>query len=334
MNFKERYMRAMYREPVDRVPAASVVTAVTVSMMDKIGVHWPDAHRDADRLAALAESVYTLGGIESIKLPFDMNVEIEAMGAPLDYGTVDILPMEAATMYDDPDQLVIPDDWMNRGRVPVVLDAIRKLRKKYDNEVPVISSTVGPFSMAGKLFGFNNFFIWLIEQPDYVHRIMSKLNVLAIEYARLQVEAGADSITIGEASCSGDLVSPQVYEEFIMPYHKQLCPSIPAPNVLHICGKSTRHVPFIAQTGATGYNFDEGVDIAQAREYMKNKMTIIGYVPTVSTFLNGTPDDVYAMSRKCLDEGVDILAPGCALPPHTSFENIAAMVRAGREWKN
>ncbi len=332
MNTKQRFLNAMNRQPVDRPPVASVVTAVTVGMMDRIGIHWPQAHSDADQLATLAASVWEQSRIECIKLPFDMNVEIEAIGAPIDYGTVDILPMEEMNLYDDPVQLVIPDDWMNRGRVPLVLDAIGQLRKRYDNEVAIVTSIVGPFSMAGKLFGFGNFFIWLVENPEYVHQIMDQLNNLAIQYARMQVDAGADTITIGEASCSGDLVSPQVYEEFIMPYHQKLCPSIPVPNLLHICGKSTRHLPYIAQTGATAYNFDEGVDIHKARESMQGKMTLIGYVPTIKGFLDGTPDEVYQMSMQCLENGVDILAPGCSMPPHSTFENIAAMVRAAEDW--
>ena len=43
--------------------------------------------------------------------------------------------------------------------------------------------------MGAKLFGFDNFFTWLITDPDFVHPIMDRLTDLAIRYAAAQVEA-------------------------------------------------------------------------------------------------------------------------------------------------
>ena len=217
--------------------------------------------------------------------------------------------------------------------MPVVLEAVRKLRARYQDEAPVITSIVGPFSMAAKLFGFENFLIWTITNPDYVHQAMEALTPLAIRYANAQVEAGADAVIIGEASCTGDLNSPKTYRDFIMPYHKRLCPAIDAPDILHICGKSTGHLPYIAETGTACYNFDEGVDIQAAVRQLKGKVAIAGSVPTVSVLLFGTPEDTYQSTLACLEAGVDILTPGCAMAPHTPLENIAAMTRAVHEWQ-
>jgi len=333
MNPKERFLNALNRRPVDRPSVAAVATGITVEMMDKVGLFWPEAHRDADQLAGLAESIHLCTEIECIKLPFCMTVEVEALGARIDYRTRDTVPTEAGHLYDHPDELVIPDDFFDRGRIPAVLKAISKLRRRYDSELAIVASTVGPFSQAGKLFGFNNFLIWIITNPEWVHQIMAKLTPLAIRCATAQVEAGADAITLGEAGCSGDLISPNTYRDFIAPYHRQLCTSIPAPTILHICGKSTRHTPFIAETGATAYNFDEGVDIRIARENVKGKVALTGYVPTLKVMLNGTPDEAYASAIECLNNGVDVLTPSCALAPHTPLENIRAMTRAAHEWK-
>ena len=101
---------------------------------------------------------------------------------------------------------------------------------------------------------------------------------------------------------------------------------------MHICGKSTRHTEYIAATGATGYTFDEGVNISIARQNLQGRVALIGYVPAVTVLLNGTPEDVYRSAFECLDHGVDVLAPGCAMAPHTPLANIAAMVEALRDW--
>jgi [methyl-Co(III) methanol-specific corrinoid protein]:coenzyme M methyltransferase len=103
---------------------------------------------------------------------------------------------------------------------------------------------------------------------------------------------------------------------------------------MHICGKSTGHIQYIVQTGTACYNFDEGVDLAEAVRLMKGKIAIAGSVPTLTVLLNGTPEETYQYARKCLEAGVDLLTPGCAMAPYTPIENINAMVRAAQEWKN
>jgi [methyl-Co(III) methanol-specific corrinoid protein]:coenzyme M methyltransferase len=332
MNTKQRFLNALKREPVDRIPVAAVATGITVQMQEKSGAHWPQAHKDANQLARLAESIHLYTEIECIKLPFCMTIEVEALGAEIDYRTRDTVPTEKHHLYERPEQLIGPDDFFDRARVPVVLNAISQLRKKYDSEIAIVTSIVGPFSLAEKIFGFDNFLTWVLDNPDWVHRAMQTLTPLAIRYSQAQVNAGADAIIIGEAGCSGGLISPHTYRDFILPYHRELCAAISAPTILHICGKSTRHTPYIAQTGASAYNFDEGVDVKIARQNLQGKVALTGYVPTVTVLLDGTPRDVYKSAWECLENGVEMLTPGCALAPHTPLENIAALTRAAHDW--
>jgi [methyl-Co(III) methanol-specific corrinoid protein]:coenzyme M methyltransferase len=101
---------------------------------------------------------------------------------------------------------------------------------------------------------------------------------------------------------------------------------------MHICGKSTNHLPYIAETGTNCYNFDEGVDIQAAVKHLSGKVAIAGYVPAVNVLVNGTPQETYQSAIECLESGVDILTPGCAMSALTPLENINAMARAAREW--
>lgn len=334
MNAKTRFMNALHLQPVDRPPVSAVVTGITVPMMEKVGIYYPEANKTVDQLSGLAASIWEVCGIEAIKLPFGMTVEAEVLGMDIDYGTRDTLPTDIYAIWNHPDDLSIPDDFLDRGRVPVVLESISRLRKRYDDQVAVISSIVGPFALSAKVFGFNNLFPWIITHPERVHQVMEKMNRLAILYANAQLDAGADVVLLGEATCSGDLISPDTYRDFILPYHKELCAAIPGPTILHICGNSSYHAPYIAETGTTGYSFDEGFDMVEARKHLKGKVALAGYVPTVEALLQGTPEIVYQSSLECLANGVDILAPGCSLPQHTSMENITAMFRAAEDWTN
>ncbi|MEM7028510.1 MAG: MtaA/CmuA family methyltransferase [Chloroflexota bacterium] len=332
MNTKERFMNAIHCKPVDRPPVGAAVTAITVSMMEDAGIHYPEANHTVDQLADLAASVWEHAELENIKLPFGMTVEAEALGCEMDFGTYDTLPTEISSIFNHPDELAIPDDFFDRKRVPIVLKAITKLRKRYDNEVAIVSSIVGPFALGAKLFGFDNLFPWIITNPDYVYQVLDKLTDLSIMYANAQLDAGADVILLGEATCSGDLISADTYRDVILPHHQRMCAGIKGPTIMHVCGGSTLHVPHLLDSGTSGYSFDEGASIDMIRTRMGGKASIIGYVPTVEVLLNGTPDDVYQASLECMARGANVLAPGCSLPQHTSRENVAAMVKAARDW--
>jgi len=166
----------------------------------------------------------------------------------------------------------------------------------------------------------------LMDEPERFRSWMNFAANIGIQHARLQVEAGADVIQIGEAGASGDLTSPQVYHDFILPCHQRICASITVPVLMHICGKNTRHLQHIKHAGMNAFSFDEKTDIAELSRHLKGNMALIGYVPT-DLLLNGTPEGIFAFSQKCLRD-VDVLNAGCTLPPRTPTENVRAMVAA------
>ena len=325
-------MAALHGAPVDRPPVAGVVTAITVGMMEAVGVRWPEVHRDAGSLTRLAAAAWEVGRLECIKLPFDMSVEFEALGGRIDYGSYDTLPQDAGHVYDAALATLPLDGFLDRGRVPVVLEAIAALRRQYDQEVAVVASIVGPFTLAAKLFGFDAFLGWIAEDPGKVKSCLDATLPLCLLYAREQLAAGADAILVGEAVCSGDLISWRTYRDLVVPRHARLCRELVGPTILHICGKTTRHLPHIAETGATAFSFDEKLDIAEARHWLKGRMALVGWVPTLDPLLRGTPEEVYRWATHCLREGADILNAGCSLPPHVSAANLTAMVQAAHDW--
>jgi MtaA/CmuA family methyltransferase len=305
------------------------MTAVTVEMMDSLGVKWPEAHHDPSAMARLAGAAYETCGLESMKLPFDMTVEAEALGAEIDYGTKNTLPQIKIPPYSDPGELVVREDLIEQGRIPAVLEAIRLARKKYGEEIPVVSSIVGPFTLSAMLFGFENLFYWMLVELEKYVMALEIITNLCVTYAREQFKAGSHIVQIGEASSSGDLISSEHYRKFVAPYQEKLCRSFENPTVVHICGNITGHLEYVAQTGMRGISFDKKTDIQEAVKQLKGRVALIGYVPT-SLLLEGTPDEVYASSKECIKAGVDVLNAGCAWPADIPNENVRAMVRAAK----
>ena len=306
------------------------MTAVTVEMMDHVGIEWPDAHYDSSAMARLASAAYETCGLESMKLPFDMTVEAGAFGAEIDYGTKNTLPQVKEPLYRNPEELVVGEKWMERGRIPVVFEAIRLSRKGYGEEIPVVSSIVGPFTLSAMIFGFENLFYWMLVEPEKYVMALETVTNLCVPYAREQLRAGSHVVQIGEASSSGDLISSEHYRRFVAPYQEKLCRAVEGPTVVHICGNITGHLRHIAGTGMSGISFDQKTDVQEAVKQLKGQVALIGYVPT-NLLLEGSPDEVYTSSKECIETGVDVLNAGCAWPADISNENVRAMVRAAKE---
>lgn len=327
MNSVERLRRVLAGEPVDRAPVIGLTSVVTVDLMRQVDTQWPDAHHDPEQMVRAGAAAHVVCGLESVKVPFDMTVEAGALGADIDFGGNTTLPKIRAPLFESPEEFMVGEDLMTRGRFPIVLEAIRIARKQHGEAAPVITSSLGPFTLAGCLFGVETLLIWMIEEPEKVHAAMTAATPLIARYLRAQYQAGSHVVQIGEPTASGDLISPAQYQEFIAPYHRQLVKGLDRPLLTHICGNITRHLPHLASVGFRGVSFDVKTDVQAARTHLKGKAALIGYVST-TLLLDGSPADVREASRQCLAEGVDALNAGCAVAPDTPLDNIRAMIAA------
>ncbi len=327
MNSLERFRAVLGQQPVDRPPVMGIASVVTVELMKRVGTAWPDAHHDPEQMVRAGASAHEVCGLESVKVPFDMTAEAGALGAEIDYGSGSALPKIRQPLLAAPEDLQAPTDLVRRGRVPVVLEAIRIAKRRYGSEVPVISSVVGPITLSGCLFGLETLLVWMIEEPEKVHAAMRAATSLVTVYIRAQLDAGTHVVQVGDPTASGDLISPAQFGEFVAPYHKEITAAVDAPLIVHICGNITRQLPALGGSGFAGVSFDAKTDIQAARTYLKGKAALIGYVPT-TLLLGGSPDEVRRAARECLAEGVDILNAGCAMAPDTPIENIQAMISA------
>ena len=327
-NYTIRLINALKLQNTGRPPVTGLMTSVTIQLMDLCGIYWPDAHSDAEKMVKLAAAAFEHYGLESMKLPFDMTVEAEALNGKIDYGTKTRLPQVKSCLFNNPGDFIFGRELLGKGRIPLVLKAIATAKRRYDNIIPVVSSIVGPFTLGTALFGVENMLIWMIEEPETIHSALALTTDLCIMYAKEQENAGSDVIQIGEAACSGDLISGNNYGRYIAPCHRKLCGEIQIPTVVHICGNITSHLIHIKETGMSGISLDIKTNIAQAVALLKGNTAIIGYVPALEILRDGTPAQVFEMSRECIKSGVDVLNAGCAWPSDISGENIIAMINA------
>ncbi|MBC7238423.1 MAG: MtaA/CmuA family methyltransferase, partial [Chloroflexi bacterium] len=149
-----------------------------------------------------------------------------------------------------------PEDFLQKGRIPVLLEAIKIIKNEL-KEVPLIVGIVGPFSITGSLVGLTNLLMQMASSPDDIHPYMEIATEGAKRLAKAVEEAGADIICVEDMAASTDIISPMMYKDFVFPYHRELLSSISLPSILHICGNATPIVEYMTQTGADALSIDD-----------------------------------------------------------------------------
>lgn len=327
MTEKDRFISILNREEVDRVSVACPLQTGTFEMMEKINVFWPAAHYNSEMMAELSYAAHRLAGIESVRVPFCLTVEAEILGCKIGEGGQKAQPSvlePALTTIDDYISLKLPDP-TKEGRMPIVAKSLRILKDKVGDTVPIIAGVVSPFTLAGHLRGIDNFLLDFFDSPENVVNLLNFSSEVCILYSQYLEDNGADCISLIEPSATCEVIGPKHFEEFASPYIKKVVKSLDIPTVLHICGNTVPILSFMGDTGVNGISIDHIVDISEAKDKIR-KAALIGNINPVDPLLFGPTDEIIKQSSKCVEKGIDILAPGCGLSPATPIENIKAMI--------
>ena len=152
----------------------------------------------------------------------------------------------------------------------------------------------------------------------------------ALRFARLQVDAGADVIGVGDAIASQ--VSPRVYTRLILPHEQRLVAGIKSMGAsvrMHICGNITHILPGLATLGLDLLDIDHMVDLATARAAVGPHCTLVGGLDPVAAIMRGTPASITAAAVAAAQRagGRYGVAGGCEIPSGTPVDNLRALCR-------
>jgi MtaA/CmuA family methyltransferase len=336
MDTRERFLNAMTGSETDRMPAACPLQTGTLDLMRLSGAYWPDAHRDAKKMALLSLAASTYAGVESARLPFDVVVDAEAFGAKIGYGNQVSAPFvvdSPISSLDDIRQLDVPEV-RDAGRVPVVDEAIAIVRRMRP-DLPIVVTVHAPFTLSLQLRGEENAMIDLASQPeryrDLVDFIARWSSFVAVHF----IESGADTVMMVDGEADDSILGPELYESFALPGQRKVAEAIRAagaPSLLHICGDIRLCTDMMVRSGVDAISIGQGMRIPMVKEIVKDRCRVIGNIDPTGVLLGGTPKQVEADVRRCAKEGVDIVAPGCGLSPKTPLENLKAMTDAVRKY--
>jgi MtaA/CmuA family methyltransferase len=314
-----------------RPPVGNPTSIVCHGLMDAVGVSFPEAHLNAEAMAELALAGHEVVGFDTVMPEYSVDQEAAALGATVDWGGRDRMPDCKNFPHEDFSDIHVPEDFLERPSMKVVLDAISILRRHVGGQVPIVGKAMGPWTLSYHMAGTQNFLLHVgIQELDKIRKMLDQLMPASIASVKAQFQAGADVVVLADHA-TGNLVGANHYRELLLPYHKQITSEIKGPLILHVCGNCRDRLDLFAEAGFDAYHFEWQVDARFAVERVGNRMCLVGCVNNPQTLYQGTPEDVHAQVRYAVEAGVDIIGPECAIPLSTPLENLKAIVSAAHE---
>jgi [methyl-Co(III) methanol-specific corrinoid protein]:coenzyme M methyltransferase len=89
-------------------------------------------------------------------------------------------------------------------------------------------------------------------------------------------------------------------------------------------------VALMAKTGADILSIEPQTNASHAREKCGGDTILMGGVDTADTLLMKDAETVKKACERSIADGIQILAPGCAVSPGTPTKNLLAMVEVAR----
>jgi uroporphyrinogen decarboxylase len=253
-------------------------------------------------------------------------------------------PMMSRFAVDTPEEamkLKVPDV-RKAGNIPILTEFYRMASQdRFDNEPFLSIFLMGPFTVATNICGAEKFARWLIKKPEVAHhllRLATEFSIKLAEYYRDNLDTEGLVAFQAEPSTANQIISPQMFEKFALPYikdfHEKLLDIGYERIYCHICGEQNLNLPFWAQIpmGNPGIcSFGHEVDLETAAKYFPDDIIYGNLEPAILE--SGTPEKIYEMSRRIIEKGKKlpggfIFSAGCEIPPRASRDNIMAMTRA------
>jgi [methyl-Co(III) methanol-specific corrinoid protein]:coenzyme M methyltransferase len=330
---REKILELLSGKKIDSPPAFSGLIHVTAEGLQSEGLIFHETHKDAQKMAKAAASTFKLSGLPSASLPLDMYVEAEALGAEINFreNMEFEFPLVKkagfASVKEITTEITESTEFIKKGRIKLVCDAIRLLKEDVGNDVVISGVIPGPYTLLLLVVEAGRMFLDMKKEPAAITEALLHLSSLLAQVGVDYRDAGADFITIHDMGGSPAFIGPAKYEQFVLPAEKLLIEKLPKPRVLSVCGNVTNSLPLLADTGADAISLDQTVDLGTARLALKNTL-LFGNIDPVETLYRGDSTRVTESVVRAREAGVDAVWPGCDLIVQTPIQNIQSMKKA------
>lgn len=328
---KERILAVLEGKTPDYVPLFPKISYASSQFVSGMSVldYMTDYHAMAEALLTSAERF----AYDAVGITTDIANEGMALGSRYERSkdAPSRLVEHLLESVEEYEKIPMPDPYEVEP-CRTILRAAEELRRQAGDKLFITAWCNGPLNVATQLMPMDELLCSMIADPENLHEVLRQCTAFTCRYAQALVEAGADAVSFGHATASCTVISPASYQEFALPYEKQIVDAIHQAGgaaITHICGNVIPIAELIRQNGSEIIDCDHMCDLSAMLE--STGRVIRGNLDP-ALLANGTPEEVYdaacAALREAKSSGRFILGSGCEVNLGTPAENMQAMAAA------
>lgn len=332
MNSYQRVMGTLMGQPVDRLPVFAVLGAYGALLTH---TDLRTLFSDASAYVAGQKALQEAFGFDLVLSAFDYSVIAEAFGGEVAWAVDQVPNMRRPGARTAADALSLPlPDPLKTARLPMILEANRRLADLYKERVPIIGVLPGPCILPSLLIGIDQWMEAVLFDQALARKLLDYTAPFFVSWANSLLDSGADCLAITEGMATSAVAPRQMFAEQFLPHLRSVCAQIHGPKVISSTGGCMNHVLDLLPglDGLVGVIAGSKDDLGEARRLLGPDLNIIGNLDNLA-FPSASPETVYEMSmarlRVAAPAGHYILAnAGADIPQATPPENLRAMISA------
>lgn len=244
--------------------------------------------QNAEALANAQINCAEFFGIDHVNVSTDAYREASAWGVEINFeGHTPVAKAGSYLSWRDFDSIEDPD-LLNAPRIQNRIEAVRLLKENAPDQC-VIGWIEAPFAELCCIFDMvETIKIWMQKDWENIFQnLLKRILPIQLEFAKLQIEAGADIIGAGDSAISQ--IGPKRYKMTTLDATQELFKNIEkyVPVLYHTCGDNSRTdkegndmLKLIASAGASIVDIDYQVDLATAKEKVGDIVCLRGNIDT------------------------------------------------------
>ena len=277
-------------------------------------------------------------GIDAAILFSDILVTAEAMGGDLSFtqgiGPRFANPVRSKADIDALDTAVV-------YKLQYVADAIKVVQQRLNRSIPLIGFAGAPFTVMSYLIegGSSKDFkltkLFLHNEPDLAHRLLSKIAVVTADYLNLQIAAGVNAVQIFDSWAMA--LAWDDYKEFSHRYIAQIITKLNRTGipVISFCKGSSVFAPLMAEAKPDVISIDWNADLLDLKKRLPKGIAVQGNLDPHILYADKKviKERIYGLFDRMKGENGFIFNLGHGIMPDIPFDNVKYAVDIIKQYR-
>ena len=275
-------------------------------------------------------------GVDAAIIFSDILVIPEAMG--LDYEMVEKKgPHFPSTIQSENDVSRLNSGESAAAKINYVFDAVAETKRRLDFRVPLIGFSGAPWTLlaymveGGGSKTFSKARRFLITQPKASKQLLEKITETIIAYLKGKIRAGVDVIQLFD-SWAG-ILSPQLYNEFSLPFIRRICQEINEVPVIVFAKDAWFSLNNFSELSCQAIGLDWTIDPSIGRKWVGEEKVLQGNLDPCVLYANEATITKTTKDMIALFGGNHIVNLGHGVYPDTPLEGVKTFVNTVKEYR-